>query len=199
MALLALAAGLTLAVAAALGGVWLIRAGVALLAVGAVIAVWLLIRESDEQRSAHSATLAHTSRAHRDLMYAERRRNGEVLAVLRDHNSEADKAVRELEERVAELNDELAELETHNGQLAADLIERETTIARLRRDLAAREAELAAIREADSHAEVVSMPRHGVSWDALPTVEEVFADGDHPAVIDLRTVVPATEATRKQA
>ncbi|GAB3712376.1 hypothetical protein [Mariniluteicoccus flavus] len=199
----ALSAGLVLAIASAFGSVWVVRAGLVVLAIGAVLAVRFAWQELRQSQAEHGQALSHIARSQGASIAAERRRTGEVLDALRDHNGRADAAVRELEGTIGELKVELNTLRGANAGLKADLAERDHRISTLRRDLASREAELRTLQEIEDDAEVLAMPRHaaGSDWDALPTAEDLFADGDHPTVVDLQKLAfPAVEAeVRKQA
>lgn len=196
----ALSLGIVLAVVSAFGSVWIVRVGLAALAVAAVLAVRFAWREIREQRETHLKAMADSAQAQTESVAIERRRTGEVLEAMSGHNQRADARVRELEGDITGLRDELDTLRIANAGLTADLIERDHRIARVTADLKAREAELKELREADGHAEVLAMPRHGTSWESLPSAEELF-DEEHPMVIDLQQLAfPAEEAeVRKQA
>ena len=85
---------------------------------------------------------------------------------------------------------------------------RETVITALRETVRAREAELISLREEDD-CEVHHMPRrvlaeHESAWDEIPGVDELWTDGSHPTVVDLKMidtamVMPNFEADRQLA
>jgi hypothetical protein len=81
-------------------------------------------------------------------------------------------------------------------------------ISSLRETVRAREAELITLRE-ETESEVHHMPRrvlaeHESVGDEIPGAEELWTDGSHPTVVDLRmvdmsTVLPNYEFDRKLA
>ncbi|GAB3622466.1 hypothetical protein GCM10027418_05480 [Mariniluteicoccus endophyticus] len=202
----AICVGIVLAVASAFGPIWVVRAGILAAVVGGVLALRFAWREMREQHIEHGREINRHAHAQGAQLATERQRNSEVLEAMRAHNADADKTVKRLRAEIGTLNDELNGLRGENAHLKVDLIEREHRIERLRADLATREAELRALQEIEDDAEVLAMPRHaagatGNEWDALPTAEELFAEGDHPTVVDLQKMVfPAIEQDmRKQA
>ena len=72
---------------------------------------------------------------------------------------------------------------------------RETVITALRETVRAREAELISLRDEDD-CEVHHMPRrvlaeHESAWDEIPGVDELWTDGSHPTVVDLKMIETA--------
>lgn len=205
-----LAVGTVLALAAAFGPVWVARVGVAIAVLAAILAVRFAWAELRQTRTEYAREQVVQLRAHREQLSAERRHTGEVVAVLSAHNERADQRIVQLQSTIGGLRTELSTLRGDHVALTARISERDQHIARLGRDLAARENELQELRtasasaSADDSAEVLSMPRHAVAadWDALPSAEDLWSDGNHPTVVDLQKLafpeVPASEA-KKQA
>lgn len=191
-------------IAAAFGPVWIVRTGIALALVAGVLAVRFAWRETRQERKEHGQQLLGQVRAHNDQLTAERRRNLEIVDVLRRAGEDSDEEALQLRIRIGKLRTELASLRGDNAALRADVLDRDLRIRRLAVDLAAREDELRLLRSADGDAEVLSMPRHAAKadWDALPTAEDLWAAGNYPTVADLQKLAfPAESADkmRKQA
>lgn len=198
-----LGAGIILAAAAALGPIWLVRAGVAVVVIAAVIAVRLAWKEMAAERTEAGLKSLDQLLVHNKQLSAERTRNSEVLDALRHHNEDNDHKVVELQVRIGQLRTELSSLRGDNAALQADVIERDHRIKRLTTDLAAREAELKTLTGTEDDAQVLAMPlpAEQPDWDALPSAEDLWSDGNHPTVVDLQALVfpPAEEEIRKQA
>ncbi|RCK69186.1 hypothetical protein DT076_12690 [Desertihabitans brevis] len=206
------AVGAVVAVAAAFGTEWIIRAGlaVAVLAGGlALLLAWrAAARALRQQRERHAETLRAQVSAHRDEVRTERANTMAVLDTLEERFANQRKHTEVLEHRVTTLRSQVADLRhqiarllpevsTLRGDkaaLTAQVAERDATLVELRAELARREAELVSL----SGGEVVHHPR---MLDQLPTAEQIWADGDHPTVIDLRAVngLEFDEQSRKQA
>ena len=81
-------------------------------------------------------------------------------------------------------------------------------ISSLRETVRAREAELITLRD-ETESDVHHMPRrvlaeHESVWDEIPGADELWTDGSHPTVVDLRMidmamVLPNYEVDRKLA
>jgi hypothetical protein len=109
---------------------------------------------------------------------------------------------------VAELKMQVSGLRGDTVFLAGEVSHRETVINALRETVRAREAELISLRD-DEECEVHHMPRrvlaeHESVWDEIPRVDELWSDGSHPTVVDLKTidtvtVLPNYEVDRKLA
>lgn len=210
--MIVLSVGSVLAIAAAFGPVWVARVGVVIAVLAALLAVRFAWAELKQARTEHAKEQVAQLRAHREQLSAERRQSGEVVAALSAHNEQADRRIVTLQSTIGTLRGELSTLRGDNAALTAQVNERGQRITRLGRDLAAREAELAELRElraageapAGDAAEVLAMPRHAVvaDWDALPSAEDLWSDGNHPTVVDLQQLAfpeaPSAEA-KKQA
>lgn len=194
-----LVAGILLALAAAVGPVWFARAGVGIMIVAAVVAVrfaWQQLRDERRENGLKSLDQLH---AHGTQLSAERARNREVLDVLRKQGEQNDQKVVELQLTIGQLRTELASLRGDHAALQAEAGAHRHRIERLTADLTNREAELLELKGLEDHAEIVEIPRQA-DWDALPSAEDLWADGNHPTVVDLqRLVFPGEDQLRKQA
>ncbi|WP_432558665.1 hypothetical protein [Granulicoccus sp. GXG6511] len=204
-AIYTLGAGGVLAIAAAFGPIWIVRAGIALALIAGVLAIRFAWRETRQERIEHGKEIVRQVRSHGEQLSVERQRNLEIVDVLRRANEDSDEEVVKLQIRIGQLRTELSSLRGDNASLKADVVLRDRQIKRLTTDLAAREDELRILKGLADDAEVLSMPRYGTKadWDALPTAEDLWADGNYPTVVDLqRLAYPAetsTDEVRKQA
>lgn len=195
-------AATVLAAAAAFGSIWMVRSGVLLAVVGGFLALRYSFRGLCEQRRAAGERLIQQSRAHGRQLREERRHNSEVLETLSARieatNSLLSSARAQVAEQTAQIGSLRGQLSTLRGDSAALRIElkrRDDAIHALRDTIAELEAGLAELRcddDADvtEAGEVFSMPRHAAAkmpseWDALPTADDLWTDGNHPTVADL--------------
>lgn len=192
-----LAAGSVLAVAAAFGPIWVIRAGVALAVIAGVVACLYAWKEFAQARAEQSKKLLEVSQAQTLALTKERTHNASVIDTLVDRAKVVSAELDQHRTAIATLRSELSSLHGDNAFLKGEITSREATIAALRETVRAREAELSALQadpDAESgDAEVHQYPRRVLSdqvseWDALPSTDELWTDGDHPTVIDLRTL-----------
>jgi len=188
-----LVAGLILAAALAIGGVWIVRAGVALATVTAVVSVVLAWREARLERKARARDELEAVRAQGMELSRERRANIAVVNSLESRNKAIAARITDLTAEIRVLREELITVRKVNSGLTEEVADRDETIVELRTDLAHAEEELRALL--GSRAEVVTMPRRGTvavvssdQWAALPTAEELWSDGDHPTVVDLKAL-----------
>lgn len=199
-----LIAGTVLGIAAAFGSVWIVRAGIALALIAGVLAVWFALREALQQRMEYNQQILDQAWAHNNQLTTERQRNLEVVEVLRRASEESDEEIVTLQVRIGQLRTELSSLRGDTVALKTDIATRDQQIKQLTADLAAREAELRTLKAAADDAEVLAMPRYAgkADWDALPSAEDLWAEGNYPTVVDLQKLAfPAdsTEEVRKQA
>jgi hypothetical protein len=198
----ALAAGSVLAVAAAFGPVWIVRAGI----VVALIAGWLAVRwawqELRQVREQAGRRQVADLRGHNAQLSTERRRNLEVVEALQHHGEANAEKLVALQVTIGQLRTEISSLNGDKAALLDDVIERDRRIADLTAALAGREAELAEFW-ADAEADIVAIPRHAApaaDWDALPSAEDLWANGNHPTVVDLQKLAyPPVQGLRRQA
>ncbi len=200
--------GAVLAVAAAFGPVWVIRAGIALAIAGGVIALVLAGRVLVAQRRDAAVKSLAAVKAHGQALSVERGRNAEVVETLSKQlhmtAERLDAARAEADHQrttIAGLRGQLSTLRGDNAALRAAIARRESELSGLRATIARLESELAAARAerptpgeetAEVDDQVVAMPRRvqkdddrSGGWDAVPTAAELWSDGDHPTVVDL--------------
>lgn len=201
--------GSVLATAAAFGSLWFVRVGLVLAVLAGAVALGLAWRAASRTlrrvREQHATQVREQARTHREEVSAERADNLAVLDTLegridaqRQHNEVLEHRVSTLRTQVKGLRREISTLLPEVSSLRGDkaalrdqLAEQEATMAELRAELARREHELAALTDGD----VLPMPRRRV-----PTAEQIWSDGNHPTVVDLRAVGTEPErAERRQA
>lgn len=157
-------------------------------------------------REQHATQVLEQARAHGEELSSERADNLSVLDTLegrltaqRQHTEVLEHRVSTLRTQVKGLRREIATLLPEVSSLRGDkaalrdrLAEQDATVDDLRAELARREHELAALTDG----EVLTLPRRGV-----PTAEQIWSDGNHPTVVDLRAVgaEPEPEQQRRQA
>lgn len=211
-----LACGAVLSLAAAFGPVWVVRAGVALAILAGVAALVLAAREIRRRQFRAEREKAEIVRGQAAAVSSERRESAKVLQSMNDYNERADQRVNELRNSIDDLRTQLHALVGENGRLAGDLSalrgdnaalkialgDRDSELMAVRSDLATREAELTALQGdlQGAEAEVLDLPRRAAvdgdgygdgagDWDDIPTAEELWADGNHPTVVDLQKLV----------
>ncbi|WP_145978592.1 hypothetical protein [Granulicoccus phenolivorans] len=208
--IITLAAGAVVAIAAAFGPVWVVRAGIAIALVAGLVALqfaWKAVRRSQAEARAEIRESMQTQGQH---LSVERQHNGEVLSVMKSYNDRADGKLAALHGDIDRLRTEINALLGEKAHLQADVIERDLTISRLKRELSRAEAELKKLRQAEEaesadRAEVVSMPRYAMSesqWAALPTAAELWNTGEHPSISSLEQLAfpgHTDSEARKQA
>lgn len=196
----------------AFGGVWLARAGVLIAVLAGTVALLLawraVARTTRRQREHHATQVREQMAAHREEVRSERADTMAVLdtlegrfAVQRQQSDVLEHRVRTLRGQVKGLRGEIAALVPELSGLRRDktvltrrVSDQDALVAQLRGELERRESELRALADR----EVVSMPRRG---GAMFTAEQIWADGEHPDVVDLRAAggVMMPEADRRQA
>lgn len=212
-----LVAGSVVSVAAAFGPTWLTRIGIGVAVVAAVVAVVLAWKEIKQNRRQQALELLAQSKAHGARLSEERRHNAAVLDTLTERAKETAKVVDGQRVTIAELRTEVSTLHGDNAYLRGEIRNREAAIGSLRETVRARETELVVLRSADSagdasgeaegDAEIHSMPRRVLTetesvWNEIPAADELWTDGSHPTVVDMRTlgsaiVLPNYEVDRQ--
>lgn len=187
--------GIAVAVAAAFGPDWVIRAGVGALVITAVVACACAWNELAQARQEHSAAMLAAARNHGKALTEERRHNGTVVDTLTDRAKNAAGEAERLRVDRVQLQRVIASLHGDKAALKAELALRENTIAGLRELI---EAPREAAAETAGEAEVLGLPRrvkteHESLWDSLPQADELWSDGDHPTVVDLKAVAAMIE------
>jgi hypothetical protein len=203
-----LVAGTVLAVIAAFGPGWSVRLGVAVALAAAIMACTFAWRELWVARRRHAKAMLAALKDHGRQLTEERTRNGAVVDALSNRIEDARAVIEKLRVMVAELKMQVSALRGDTVFLTGEVSHRETVITSLRETVRAREAELISLRD-DADCEVHHMPRrvlaeHESVWDEIPGVDELWSNGSHPTVVDLKTidtamVMPNYEVDRKLA
>jgi hypothetical protein len=197
-----------LATIAAFGPGWSVRLGVAVAVVAAIMACAFAWRELWTARRSHAKAMLAAVQEHGRQLTEERTRNAAVVDALSNRIADARTVIEKLRVMVAELKMQVSALRGDTVFLSGEVSHRETVINALRETVRAREAELISLRD-DDECEVHHMPRrvlaeHESVWDEIPRVDELWSDGSHPTVVDLKTidtamVMPNYEVDRKLA
>jgi len=190
-----LVSGTVVAVLAAFGPGWSVRVGVAVAVAAAVMACAFAWRELNWARRGHAKAMLAASQEHGRRLTEERTRNAAVVDTLSQRIADARTVIEKLRVMVAELKMQVSGLRGDTVYLAGEVSHRENVISALRETVRAREAELISLREEDD-CEVHHMPRrvlaeHESKWDDIPGVDELWGDGSHPTVFDLKMIDPA--------
>ncbi len=202
-----LVAGTVIAAGAAFGPAWAVRGGVAVAVIAAVVAcvfAWreLFVVRRQHARAMHEATVEHGRR-----LSEERTRSGAVIETLRSRLADAGELLEKQRVIIAELRLKVAGLRGDTAHLRIEVDHREVVIDALRETVRAREAELETLRADEPGAEVRALPRRMQTeqpseWDAVTGENDLWADGSHPTVVDIKTidtamVLPNYEADRQ--
>ena len=187
-----LVAGTVVAVIAAFGPTWAVRLGIVVAVISAVVACLFAWRELFNARRQHARAMLNASRDHGRALTDERTRNAAVVDTLRARVADAGTLIEKQRVTIAELKMRVSGLKGDKAYLRAEVDHRESVITSLRVTVRAREAELIALRD-EPDAEVHTMPRRVFTEpepaaDALPTAEDLWTDGSHPTVVDLKTI-----------
>ena len=203
-----LVSGTVLAVIAAFGPGWSVRVGIGVSVAAAVTACAFAWRELTAARRGHAKAMLAALQEHGRQLTEERTRNAAVVDTLSGRIADARAVIEKLRVMVAELKMQVSGLRGDTVYLAGEVSHRENVISALRETVRAREAELISLRDEDD-CEVHHMPRrvlaeHESKWDDIPGVDELWGDGNHPTVFDLKMidtamVMPNYEVDRKFA
>ena len=174
----------------------------------AILACAFAWRELRNARRGHARAMLAALQEHGRQLTEERARNAAVVDTLSGRIADARAVIEKLRVMVAELKMQVSGLRGDTAFLAGEVSHRETVITALRETVRAREAELISLRD-EADCEVHHMPRrvlaeHESAWDEIPGVDELWTDGSHPTVVDLRMietamVLPNYEVDRKLA
>lgn len=175
LARIVLAVAAVLSLAAALGPVWVVRAGVVIALVGGMVAVVQMLRATDRQRQQAAEQLLAQTKAHGSALHTERVHHAEVLEVLsarigstRDSLATATTEMSRQRAKITSLREELRTEHAARADLRMELDELQTELSRTQETVAEQDAELFVLRAeaADSaDAEIVGIPRRGRSGD----------------------------------
>jgi hypothetical protein len=203
-----LVAGTVIAIMAAFGPAWVVRIGVAIAVVAAVLACAFAWRELFSARRAHHRAMLAADQAHGRAMTEERSRNSAVVETLTARLRDAGALIEKQRVVIAQLKLRISGLRGDTVFLKGEVDHRETVISSLRDTVRAREAELITLRD-ETESDVHHMPRrvmaeHESVWDEIPGADELWTDGSYPTVVDLRVidmsmVLPNYEVDRKLA
>ena len=187
-----LVSGTVLAVIAAFGPSWSVRVGIGLSVAAAVTACAFAWRELRTARRGHAKAMLAALQEHGRQLTEERTRNAAVVDTLSGRIVDARTVIEKLRVMVAELKMQVSGLRGDTAYLAGEVSHRENVISALRETVRAREAELISLRDEDD-CEVHHMPRrvlaeHESKWDDIPGVDELWGDGNHPTVFDLKVI-----------
>ncbi|QGF23933.1 hypothetical protein [Raineyella fluvialis] len=197
-----LAGGVVVAAALAIGEIWVVRGGVALAIATAVAGVVLAWREATLDRRAAARKDLEAARAQGLELSRERRSNINVVNSLEARNNAIATRVDDLTTEIRTLRAEMATLRKVKTDLVQGIAERDVELITMRNDLIKAQQELRKL--AGDEAEVFAMPRRtpleaAPLWGALPTAEELWSDGDHPTVVDLKALAyPAPEEEQRK-
>ena len=194
-----LVVGSVLALGAALGPLWLVRAGVVVAVVTCVVTCALAWRELAEARRRHAQRLLAVDRRHGDTLRTERTRNTEVVDALSERLRSTGMVVVGQRSTIASLRGEVGVLTTERDGLREQVAERDSLIGLFRASLRDQEVALLAVRaqqaelaqqiSAAADAEVHALPRR-------PRAEDEVLD---PQMAELAMVLPNYETSRRYA
>jgi len=194
-----LVVGSVLALGAALGPLWLVRAGVVVSVVTCVVTCALAWRELAEARRRHAQRLLAVDRRHGDTLRTERTRNTEVVDALSERLRSTGMVVVGQRATIASLRGEVGVLTTERDGLREQVAERDSLIGLFRASLREQEVALLAVRaqqaelaqqiSAAADAEVHALPRR-------PRAEDEVLDQQ---MAELAMVLPNYETSRRYA
>ena len=207
---LVLVVGSVVAVVAAFGPIWMVRAGVAVAIATAVLACYFAYRQLFVVRRQHAQAVIAASRRHGEALREERTHNASVVGALSLRVSQSGEIIEGQRVIIGKLQTSVAGLNGDVAHLRGEIAHRETVIGSLRETVRSREAELIALHGEDGEdagADVHHMPRrvlveHESAWADVPNADELWGDGSYPTVVDLRMletamVLPNFEADQK--
>lgn len=184
-------------IALAFGPEWMVRIGVGVALVMAFVSVALSWRELERVHVAHRIELKALYNA---SMEQADRHHQESLAMVERFDARAEQLKETINRVTSELAAARSELSTMRGNsawLRGEIAERQSRI----HTLESRISELETVRD-DARDNLIQLPRYGVASEQenLPTAEELWSEGNHPTVVDLRMLAfPEVLEIRKQA
>lgn len=194
--------GSVLALAAALGPVWLVRVGVVVAVATCVVTCALAWRELAAARRRHAHRLLVVDRRHGDALRGERTRNAEVVDALTERLSSTGMVVVGQRATIAQLRGEVGVLTSEREGLQEQVAKRDSLIGIFRTSLHEQEVALLAVRaeqeqvaqriSASADAEVRSLPRRSRPADERDGVLD-------PELAELAMVLPNYETARRFA
>ncbi|WP_392508028.1 hypothetical protein ACF3NT_14830 [Naumannella halotolerans] len=198
-----------LAVAAAFGQVWIVRAGVAIAIIGGVAALWVAIVQA--RKAAQQAAEENREQLRREASArsAERAQSQDVLDVLSHYNDDlaavndrldeqrrhANSEIVGLKRRIAALQTEVSTLRGDNAVLQTKHEDRRIEIAELTDLLVAKELELAELRGEEPEASVLELARSAGD----PAADDRWsADTEHPTVANMAALKAAERSVSEE-
>jgi len=204
--------GTVLAVVAAFGPIWMVRAGVGVAVATAILACVFAYRQLFVVRRQHAKDLLGASRRHGQAMREERTHNASVVDALSLRISQAGEIIEGQQVIIGKLQTQVSSLNGDAVYLRGEIAHRETVITSLRETVRSREAELIALHSdglENAGGDVHHMPRrvlaeHESTWADVPNADELWGDGSYPTVVDLKMletamVLPNYEAKRRSS
>ncbi|RRD45839.1 hypothetical protein [Tessaracoccus sp. OH4464_COT-324] len=168
-ALLILGIGSAAALSSTLGSLWVVRAGVGVAVIMAILVVWVVFREIDELRKQHAEELRNEVQLR---IQAIDKHHAESVALIERFNARAEglnNIIQKLRSQLAAAKAELSSMRGNAAWLRAEVAERQARVA----ELETRVAELER-KELDAAERLVD-----------PQVEDIWSADEHPTVIDL--------------
>jgi hypothetical protein len=199
-----LVVGSVLALAAAAGPVWVVRAGVVVAVATTVVTTLLAWRELAGARRRHAHRQLVSDKRHGDALRSERTRNAEVVDALGERLRSTGMVVAGQRSQIAQLRGEVGVLTTERDALRDQVAERDGLLGIFRLSLREQEAALVEARtnertndwaqtaapapEVAEVAEVHALPRR-----SRPNADEVL----DPQMAELAMVLPNYEGARR--
>ena len=199
-----LIAGTVGAVAAASGPVRVVRLGVAVAIIAALVACAFAWRDLNAARHVHAQAMLQAARHHGARLTEERNRNAAVVDALSMRIADAGKVIERQRTRIAQQRLEISSLNQDQAYLKGEIEYREKVIAALRDTVREREAELITSSD-EADAQIHHMPRrvfvgHDFVWQEMPAADEIVPES--VPVVDIKiidAVLPNYEADRQPA
>lgn len=181
--------------AMAFGPLWMVRTALGLAIAMAFASVFLAWREVEHITKAHQVELKAVMAASREQAERRHRESLEMIDRFVERSTQLSANVQRITAELGAAHSELATMRGNSVWLRGEVAERQARIDALTE----RVAELESQAEA-AEAEVLALPRYGTSSArALPSAEELWADGNHPTVVDLNAISFPVLDERKHA
>jgi hypothetical protein len=193
-----LVVGSVLALAAALGPVWLVRAGVVVAVATCIVTCALAWRELAAARRRHARRMLVADQQHGDTLRAERTRNAEVVDALTERVSSTGMIVVGQRSTIAQLRGEVGVLTTERDGLQEQVAQRDSLISLFRTSLREQEAALLAVRSQQSEVAEQISAQADAEVHALPRRRSTDRVLD-PEMAELAMVLPNYETSRRFA
>lgn len=195
-----LVVGSVLALGAALGPLWLVRAGVVVAVVTCVVTSALAWRELAGARRHHAQRLLAADRQHGDALRTERTRNGEVVDALSERLRSTGMVVVGQRATIGQLRGEVGVLTTERDGLREQVAERDGLIDLFRASLREQEVALLAVRAQQAELAQQISAAADAEVHALPRRTHDAEDGVlDPEMAELAMVLPNYETSRRFA